>query len=234
MADLSAPIDVGNAEAQRQPLEFPIRLALLGSEHLKVARVIHRRLDAQPVSPFVVGFNRVGFDAMFDPDPFGSILEVAGDFSLKIAVDFSSQEAHHIATGEGLNAMENQSRINRCDIGGFSERHIGRPFALKDRPVIASPESTKHPGVGRVELARHARQRFVPRNAQLPFHQLLGFGKIVDPGKTVIVATIAHAVPVHHPGQPLPSVEADWDGKREPGLDAGTHPTELIINPVVI
>src|SRR2546422_7833519 len=67
LADLSAPIDVGNAEAQRQPLEFPIRLALLGSEHLKVARVIHRRLDAQPVSPFVVGFNRVGFDAMFDP-----------------------------------------------------------------------------------------------------------------------------------------------------------------------
>src|SRR5206468_11639359 len=46
LADLSAPIDVGNAEAQRQPLEFPIRLALLGSEHLKVARVIHRRLDA--------------------------------------------------------------------------------------------------------------------------------------------------------------------------------------------
>src|SRR5437899_9449645 len=109
-----------------------------------------------------------------------------------------------------------------------------RPFALKDRPVIASPESTKHPGVGRVELARQARQRFVPRNAQLPFHQLLGFGKIVDPGKTVIVATIAHAVPVHHPGQPLPSVEADWDGKREPGLDAGTPPTELIINPVGI
>src|SRR5881296_795381 len=160
---------------------FPSGWPCLGRNTLKSPGSFIVVSMRSPVSPFVVGFNRVGFDAMFDPDPFGSILEVAGDFSLKIAVDFSSQEAHHIATGEGLNAMENQSRINRCDIGGFSERHIGRPFALKDRPVIASPESTKHPGVGRVELARHARQRFVPRNAQLPFHQLLGFGKIVDP-----------------------------------------------------
>src|SRR5438093_12524191 len=127
---------------------FPSGWPCLGRNTLKVARVIHRRLDAQPVSPFVVGFNRVGFDAMFDPDPFGSILEVAGDFSLKIAVDFSSQEAHHIATGEGLNAMENQSRINRCDIGGFSGTSHRSPIRSERQTSNSEPRIHETSGSG--------------------------------------------------------------------------------------
>src|SRR5438093_1499265 len=101
-----------------------------------------------PVSPFVVGFNRVGFGAMFDPDPFGSILEVAGDVSLKIAVDFSSQEAHHIATGEGLNAMENQSRINRCDIVGFSGTSHRSPIRSERQTSNSEPRIHETSGSG--------------------------------------------------------------------------------------
>src|SRR5437867_4181172 len=127
---------------------FPSGWPCLGQNTLKSPGSFVVVSMRSPVSPFVVGFNRVGSDAMFDPDPFVSILEVAGDFSLKIAVDFSSQEAHHIATGEGLNAMENQSRINRCYIGGFSERHIGRPIRSERQTSNSEPRIHETSGSG--------------------------------------------------------------------------------------
>src|SRR2546427_4253051 len=88
--------------------------------------------------------------------------------------------------------------------------------------------------MSRIEPVRYPSHGFRPADAQLPIHQLLGFADILDPRETVIVTAIAHALLVHPPRQPFPTVEADLDGKRKPRLDSGAHPAELVINPVVI
>jgi len=75
---------------------------------------------------------------------------------------------------------------------------------------------------------------FRPGYAQLAVHPFLSFVDILDPGETVIVTTIGDAVLIHHSGEPFSSIEADLDGKGKPRLDSGAHPTELLIDPVMM
>ena len=65
-------------------------IAFLGPEHFEVLRFIHSRLNTQNRSRFVIGFDRVGLDAMLDPDAFRAVLEVADDFSFKTGVKLAS------------------------------------------------------------------------------------------------------------------------------------------------
>jgi len=58
--------------------------------------------DAQHRALFVVEFDGVGADAMFDAYPFGSIFEVGDDFALEGAVDFAAEESHDIGTGKAV------------------------------------------------------------------------------------------------------------------------------------
>ena len=62
----------------------------------------------------------------------------------------------------------------------------------------------------------------------------LRLGKILDPRKAVVVASVGHAFFVHAASEPFPAVHAHLDGKGKPGLNPRRHEAEPPINPIVI
>jgi hypothetical protein len=73
-----------------------------------------------------------------------------------------------------------------------------------------------------------------PVGIELIIHQALGQLGIAQPCEAVVRAFEALALAQQLSGKPLPSVDADLNVEREPGLDAGVHEAEPWIEPVVI
>jgi hypothetical protein len=88
-------------------------------------------------------------------------------------------------------------------------------------------EGVERPGQG-VEGAR-------PRHGELLVHQALGAGRVAQPGEPVVVpAEVAGAAAFELVGEPLPAVEADLDGEREPRLEAGVEEPEDAVAVVLV
>ena len=140
-------------------------ITVLGTEDFEVAGIVHRRFDTQDVSRFVVGFDGVFLDAVLDSHSFGTILEVAGDFSLEVAVDLAAEKAQDVCTGKSAHAMQDHGGIDGGQIRSFPKHHIGSPFILIDRPIVGDSKSTEHLAVKRIQLAHDSLKCFGPGDA---------------------------------------------------------------------
>jgi hypothetical protein len=127
-----------------------------------------------------------------------------------------------------------QLGIKPAQARGVAEQDVARPFALISRPVVLDRKGLEHRRMQRVQAARHAVQQVGPCRLHLPVHQPLRPLGVFQPGEAVVALQVAKADRVHLPRQPRPAVQADLDGERKPGLNAGTHEPELPVDAVVI
>src|SRR5829696_553365 len=77
--DLGAPMQIGHAFAQREPLEFAVRIVLAVSKDLEVGGVSNGRFDPKDTASFVVHLDRVASEPVFDAHTLSAIFEAADD-----------------------------------------------------------------------------------------------------------------------------------------------------------
>ena len=75
---------------------------------------------------------------------------------------------------------------------------------------------------------------FGPVGLQLSIGQLLGLSPIIDSRETVFASTIADPCSSQLLGQPLPVVETEIHGKREPTLHPRMHEAKNRVQKVVV
>ena len=119
-----------------------LRLAL----DAKVSGLVEGCLDAQDAALFVVHFDRVGLEGVFDTNPFGALFQIAGHFSFKVAPYVSRRrhamapKTHDVRTGKTGDGVTHQRRINARQWLGTFEQHIRCVFALLGCPVAAQSQ----------------------------------------------------------------------------------------------
>ena len=130
--------------------------------------------------------------------------------------------------------MVDPARIEVPKVGRLVEDDIEGPLVLVDGPVIGEGMFTKDLGMNGVELASDVVEQLGPSGFELTIHQALSFRPVGDPGKTVVMLQVIETGGLHLPRQPFPSVDADLDGEREPGLNASIEEAEDRMDLVVI
>jgi len=85
-----------------------------------------------------------------------------------------------------------------------------------------------------VGLLQQAVQQARPVRSQLFVEERLRAAPILDPGKTVIPPLVAHADAVHLSRQPLPTIHAHMNGKREPGLQTHIDQADVRVIEVMV
>ena len=105
LADLGSSPQVGNAKAQRAPLEHLLRIFLAGPIDLELAWVINGGLYTQNQALLVIELNGVGVDAMADTNPFGSLFEGTGYLTLTSSWPALAKEAQHVGASKTTNPM---------------------------------------------------------------------------------------------------------------------------------
>ena len=124
----------------------------------KVSGLIDGGFDPQNTALFVVHFDGVGIEAVFDPNAFGPFFQVADHFTLKVASYFSmsrhlmAQKTHDVGAGETGDGVADQRWINLGQRLGALEHHVGGPLALVGGPVVASARLVLDRGQGGVGL----------------------------------------------------------------------------------
>src|SRR5215469_9257296 len=73
-----------------------------------------------------------------------------------------------------------------------------------------------------------------PFGFELTVPQALSFGPVGDRRETVVLLQVIETSGLHLSPQPFPSVEADLDGEREPGLNASIEEAEDRMDLIVI
>lgn len=227
-------MQIGDSVTQGAPLALSVGIVFFGAEGFEVSSVVHGEFRAQDTAVFVVEFEGVLTDSMLDPNAFGTLLKIRDDLALEIAVEFSSQKAHHITTGEGRHSVQDEGGADGSQGGRAFKGKVGGPLVFEDGPVVSDGKAFENPPVNGVEHAGEAVQRPDPSGAQLTIHQFLGFIEPRDPRETVFKTAVLDASPVHLACQPFAAVEADLNVEGEPGLDTGIHEAKLGINKVVI
>ena len=244
LADLPSAMKVGQASAQRSPLLGAVGLAFFASVDPKLLGVVKGHLGSQHAAlrrvSLVVKFDRILVHLMLDPNALGAFREVADHFALEALGHASGwgngppQKAHHVTAAEAGQAVMDEAWIKSPQRGRVPKHQVGGPLALPRRPVVGEGIMLKHLGVPGVPLLHQLAQHLRPIHSPLGVEQLLSTGKVLHPGKAVVLPPVSQTFGIHLPSQPLPSVQADLQGERKPGLQAGVHETEPGMNEVVI
>ena len=114
------------------------------------------------------------------------------------------------------------------------EDDVESPLVLVNGPIVGEGVFVKDLGMNGIELASDAVEQLGPLSFELTIHQALSFGPVGDPGETVVMLQVIETSGLHLSCEPFSSVEADLDGKRKPGLNAGVKEAEDGMNPVVV
>ena len=130
---------------------------------------------------------------VLDADAFRSIPVIADHLARVAWIGAFSQEPHHVAAGEGRDGSPDKGRIDLGQSTFRCERQIRGPFGLVARPIVRHVQAAKHRAVGGIQPLGHAIQCLRPPDRLHPIHQLLGLGKVIDPGEAVVVALVIHA-----------------------------------------
>ena len=145
-----------------------------------------------------------------------------------------TEKTHDVRAGKSGHGMVHPARIEVPQVGRMVENHIESPLVLVSRPVIGDGVFTEDLAMNRVELASDAVEQLGPSGFELTIHQALSFRPVGDPGETVVMLQVIETSGLHLSCEPFSSVEADLDGKRKPGLNAGVKEAEDGMNPVVV
>src|SRR5437870_4703648 len=123
--------------------------------------------------------------------------------------------------------MANQPGVDRGERRGIAVHDVRGPLALVSRPVIALGPASEDVVMERVEGLRNAAERARPSDGELSVHELLGELRVSELREAVVIpAKVRPSSLAQVPGQPLATVDADLDGEREPGLEAGADEAE--------
>ena len=106
------------------------------------------------------------------------------------------------------------------------EDDVESPLVLVNGPIVGEGVFVKDLGMNGIELASDAVEQLGPLSFELTIHQALSFGPVGDPGETVVMLQVIETSGLHLSCEPFSSVEADLDGKRKPGLNAGVKEAE--------
>lgn len=204
------------------------------AKDFKAVRLVDGGFSAQDRTLFVVEFDGVLADAVFDAYTFGSVFKVGDDFAFKGAMDFAAEEAHDVRAGEGGHAVMNERRIDLSQGRGVFEHEVGGPFALVGGPVVVHGMVFEHGVVSGIKHPRHFVQGRGPGETKLLIHEGLSFGDVLKLDKTVVAAAIGEPRFVHHASEPFAAVQTDLDAEGEPGLNPSVHKPEDGIDEVVV
>src|SRR5262249_29745168 len=196
--------------------------------------VVDGGLDSQYAALFVVHFDRVLFDPVFDAHSFGSTLNVTADLPVEAAVRVPAQKTQHVLATETLHGMGNQPRIDRLQAGGIAEQDISCVFSLTNSPVVAVQVQARlwidpgidPPGQGIQEPWRRPSGQAVEQD--------LGAGQVVDTDEAIVPLLITDSGSIHLACQIFASVDAYLNGERQPGLQTDVHQTEVFMNEIKI
>ena len=89
-------------------------------------------------------------------------------------------------------------------------------------------------GMNGVQLASDAVEQLRPFGFELMIHQALSCTPVGNPREAVVLLQVMETGGLHLWRQPFPSVEADWNGEREPSLNAGIEQAEEGVDLVVV
>ena len=89
-------------------------------------------------------------------------------------------------------------------------------------------------GMNGIELASDAVEQLGPFSFELTIHQALSFGPVGNVREAVIMLQVLQTGGLHLSRQPFSAIEADLNGEREPGLNAGIEKAEDGMNLVVV
>src|SRR5262249_30940660 len=209
LADLSAPVQIGDPSSQLAPRTTTVRVALFGPEDLEVRRIVEGVLGPQHAALFVVELEGVLANAVLETDPFFAFLEVAADFTREVPAHSPAEKAQHICTAKARDPMQHQGRIDLGQRLGAFKHDVGRPLALVIRPVVGGVPLSKDPGMCRGQRSCDLVQDLGPIDPELAVHELLRPPKVLDSGEAVIPLFVGDCSLVHLARQPLATVEAD-------------------------
>ena len=119
-----------------------------------------------------------------------------------------------------------QARIQLRQPLRTGKEHVRGILALARGPVIGESHGTADGLVSRMVLQNQFLQFRRPPCIQLLIQQLLGFGRVFNPGKTIIHLLETHPQSRHLLGQPVAAIQADVDQKRKPRLQTQVHEAE--------
>ena len=126
---------VGYAFAQAQPTSAGLAVMGRCPIHLEAVWVVDSSFDPQYGKCLIVHFDRVFFDPMFDAQTFVTS-EVAGNFTIEIAVDAAAEEAQHISAFTDQHRMLEQAGIELRQRVRVTKHDVGGNFSLAEAPVI--------------------------------------------------------------------------------------------------
>ena len=181
-----------NTLSHRQPGELTFGAALLGAKHAEVSAVVDGRFDAQEATEFIVGFQAVGVDSVLDTHTFGPMLDIGGNFAVKVSGDAAvvvesvPQKAHDIRTRQAEHAVAHQVTINRLEPLGVAKHKICGPLTLIRSPVVVGGSTFEHLVVERMGIALQVSEQLRPSDLKLLIHELLGCGHVFDPPKAIV------------------------------------------------
>jgi hypothetical protein len=156
---------------------------------------------------------------MLDADAFWADGVTAENLLMTTRTVTLSKKAKDIFTTERHNGAPNQLGIDGRQGPRISKRYVRGPFRLMARPVVVQSKRGKHPLVGRIKQSSDPAEMLRPVRLVQLIHQILGFLKVSDPRKAVVLPPVPKALLVHPMGQPLASVHPHLNGKGKPGLD---------------
>jgi hypothetical protein len=94
--DFRIPVQNGDTLAHRKPTGTRSPVGDFWTPDQELAAIIDRRLVAQYASEFVIHFDAVTFDPMFDSGALPPFPEIGADLARKGAVNFAAKESHDI------------------------------------------------------------------------------------------------------------------------------------------
>src|SRR5262245_45912057 len=110
-ANFDPSIDIGHAFAYRNPRFGFLPMAMGFAIHFETSWVVNCGLDPQNTSLFVVHFDRVLFNPVFDPGAFWAFADFALDFTVKTAIGLSAEKTQHVFTAKLINSVADQDLI---------------------------------------------------------------------------------------------------------------------------
>src|SRR5437588_4234048 len=178
--------------------------------------------------------------AVFDTDSFLTAAAIADDVcryltrNLAITGGLLAEKTHELGAAEAGPGVMHPQGIQTLEVLAIAKNDVGGPFTLINGPVIAHRQSSKDQIVNGIELLGDLIQQFRPMGVQLLIQQLLCLQEIRHPVEAVVLALISYPGGIQLAGQPFSSIDANLDGEREPGLNAGIHPAQHRMLPVLI
>jgi len=112
LRNLNATMDISHSFTHGEPVFRANGIVFCVAIDFKSVGLVDGCFHAKDGSLFVVDFDRILSEAMFESNSFGAIFKVGDDFTLEGPVNLASQKAHDIGTGEGGDAVLDEGRID--------------------------------------------------------------------------------------------------------------------------